>query len=284
MGHIEPEKVYDYLAVADIFVRPSRSEGLGSSFLEAMGAGLPIIATPVGGIPDFLKDGETGLFCEVDDPQDLAEKIKLLMADETLAKRIAENGRQLVLEKYNWDNIAKQIQNTLSHIFAIAKIGDSGDNKLKILICTGLYPPDIGGPATYSKLLFEELPKMGIEADVLVFRDVKRFPYIIRHIVYFFKILKIGRKVDVIFAQDPLGSGLPASFAAKILRKKLLLKIVGDRAWETAMQKFKFKETLDDFVKKSFWFPHPIFFVRLGQKLSAMLASKIVVPSNYLKI
>ena len=95
---------------------------------------------------------------------------------------------------------------------------------------------------------------MGIEADVLVFRDVKRFPYIIRHIVYFFKILKIGRKVDVIFAQDPLGSGLPASFAAKILRKKLLLKIVGDRAWETAMQKFKFKETLDDFVKKVFGF------------------------------
>ena len=110
-----------------------------------MGAGLPIIATPVGGIPDFLKDGETGLFCEVDDPQDLAKKIKLLMADEELVKQISENGSQLIFEKYNWNNIAKQMQNTLSHIFAIAKIGDSGDNKLKILICTGLYPPDIGG-------------------------------------------------------------------------------------------------------------------------------------------
>ena len=106
---------------------------------------------------------------------------------------------------------------------------------------------------------------MGIEADVLVFRDVKRFPYIIRHIVYFFKILKIGRKVDVIFAQDPLGSGLPASFAAKILRKKLLLKIVGDRAWETAMQKFKFKETLDDFVKKVFGFLTR-YFCKVGTK------------------
>ena len=99
LGHIEPEKVYEHLAEADIFVRPSRSEGLGSSFLEAMGAGLPIIATPVGGIPDFLKDGETGLFCEVDDPQDLAKKIKLLMADEELAKQISENGRQLIFEK-----------------------------------------------------------------------------------------------------------------------------------------------------------------------------------------
>ena len=136
LGHIEPEKVYDYLAEADIFVRPSRSEGLGSSFLEAMGAGLPIIGTPVGGIIDFLKDGETGLFCEIDDPKDLAEKIKLLMVDETLAKQIAENGLQLVLEKYDWDNIAKQIKKILSHIITIANLGDSKNVNINILICT----------------------------------------------------------------------------------------------------------------------------------------------------
>ena len=158
LGHIEPGKVYDYLAKADIFARPSRSEGLGSSFLEAVGAGLPVIGTPVGGIPDFLKDNETGLFCEVDNPKDLAEKIKKLMTDEELAKRISENGHQLVLEKYDWNNIAKQMQNTLSHIIAIANIRDSKNmniqpatllqrGRLNILICTGIYPPDIGGPA-----------------------------------------------------------------------------------------------------------------------------------------
>jgi len=110
LGHIEPEHVYDYLAGADIFVRPSRSEGLGSSFLEAMGAGLPVIGAPVGGIPDFLKDGETGLFCKVDDPKDLAEKIKKLIMDENLAKRTAENGRRLVLEKYDWSDIARKME------------------------------------------------------------------------------------------------------------------------------------------------------------------------------
>src|SRR3989338_7220940 len=125
LGHIEPERVYEYLADADIFVRPSRTEGLGSSFLEAMGAGLPVIGVAVGGIPDFLKDGETGLFCKVDDPKDLAEKIKLLMRDEEIAKRIAGNGRRLVLEKYNWDNVAKQMKNILSHIIPIANLGDS---------------------------------------------------------------------------------------------------------------------------------------------------------------
>src|SRR3989344_3176204 len=111
IGYVKPEKVYDYLAGADIFVRPSRTEGLGSSFLEAMGAGLPIIGTQAGGIPDFLKDGETGLFCKVDDPKDLAEKIKKLMTDEKLAKRISENGHQLVLEKYDWNDIARRMEN-----------------------------------------------------------------------------------------------------------------------------------------------------------------------------
>ena len=295
LGHIEPEKVYDYLAEADIFVRPSRSEGLGSSFLEAMGAGLPIIATPVGGIPDFLKDGITGLFCEVDDPQDLAEKIKLLMADETLAKRIAENGRQLVLEKYDWNNIAKQMQNLLSHIIAIANIGDSENFKLKILICTGIYPPDIGGPATYSKLLFEELPKRGIGARVLNFGEVRRLLKIIRHIVYFLKTLKRGIKADIIFAQDPVSVGLPAMLAAKILCKKFILKVVGDYAWEQFQnkisnlsadrqdlksKKFKFI-TLEEFQTKKFDFKTEMR--RKIQKYVARNAIKIIVPSNYLK-
>ena len=295
LGHIEPEKVYDYLAEADIFVRPSQSEGLGSSFLEAMGAGLPIIATPVGGIPDFLKDGITGLFCEVDDPQDLAEKIKLLMADETLAKRIAENGRQLVLEKYDWNNIAKQMQNLLSHIIAIANIGDSENFKLKILICTGIYPPDIGGPATYSKLLFEELPKMGIETRVLSFGEVRHLPKILRHFVYFIKVLKMGRRADIIYAQDPVSVGLPAMLAAKILRKKFILKVVGDYAWEQFQnkksnlsadrqdlksKKFKFI-TLEEFQTKKFDFKTEMR--RKIQKYVARNAIKIIVPSNYLK-
>ena len=56
------EDIPKYLWEADVFVRPSRSEGLGTAFLEAMAAGLPIIGTNVGGIPAFLKGGETGPF------------------------------------------------------------------------------------------------------------------------------------------------------------------------------------------------------------------------------
>lgn len=117
LGHIDPEAVYSYLANADIFVRPSRSEGLGSSFLEAMGMGLPVIGTPVGGIADFLKDpsevGEdkaTGLFAKVEDPKDLADKIRTLINDENLAQKIAWNGKNLARSKYSWDNVAGKMR------------------------------------------------------------------------------------------------------------------------------------------------------------------------------
>lgn len=108
LGEISNELLPQYLSAADIFVRPSLSEGLGISFLEAMAAGLPIVATPVGGIPDFLKDGETGLFCKVEDSKDLAEKIARLIKDKPLRDKIIYNARSLVVKKYDWDIIANE--------------------------------------------------------------------------------------------------------------------------------------------------------------------------------
>ncbi len=116
LGYKAHDELPQYLALADIFVRPSLSEGLGNSFLEAMASGVPIIGTRVGGIPDFLKDPSassgqaTGLFCEVGNSQSIAEKIKLLFADENLRRKLIVNGRRLVEEKYNWDKLASKMQ------------------------------------------------------------------------------------------------------------------------------------------------------------------------------
>lgn len=99
-----------YLSCADIFVRPSRSEGMGNSFIEAMAAGLPVIGTPVGGIIDFLKDGETGLFCEVDNPQSIAEQVERLIENSALREHIVTKAFEMVKEKYDWDMIAKQMK------------------------------------------------------------------------------------------------------------------------------------------------------------------------------
>lgn len=114
VGEVSHDLLPQYLAKATIFVRPSLSEGLGTAFLEAMAAGLPIIGTPVGGITDFLKDEKTGLFCKAGNPQDLADKIARLIKDDDLRKRLSDNGRKLVQEKYSWDKIAKEFENVYS--------------------------------------------------------------------------------------------------------------------------------------------------------------------------
>lgn len=111
LGQISQKDLPLYLKVSDIFVRPSRSEGLGSSFLEAMAAGVPVIGTPVGGITDFLKDSQTGLYAKVGDPKDLAEKIRQLLTNPELRKKIIANGQSLVQENYSWNRIARLFKN-----------------------------------------------------------------------------------------------------------------------------------------------------------------------------
>lgn len=110
IGSVSPHLLPKYLRIADVFIRPSRSEGLGSAFLEAMAAGLPVIGTRVGGIPDFLKDGETGLFCKVDDPKSIAEKITVLTADKKLQNHIIKEGYKMVAANYDWKKIAAEYQ------------------------------------------------------------------------------------------------------------------------------------------------------------------------------
>lgn len=114
VGYVEHAELPNYLHAADIFCRPSLSEGFGSSFVEAMGAGLPVVATPVGGIPDFLIDGETGLFCEVNNPKSIAEKIQLLLSNDELRTRVIDNAGKMVREEYDWQGIAEKMKNALT--------------------------------------------------------------------------------------------------------------------------------------------------------------------------
>ena len=56
---------------------------------------------------------------------------------------------------------------------------------MKIVLATGIYPPEIGGPATYARILEEEMPRRGIEVTVYPFRAVRHLPRIVRHVAYF---------------------------------------------------------------------------------------------------
>ncbi|MDB5194426.1 MAG: hypothetical protein JWN50_440 [Parcubacteria group bacterium] len=117
LGFIEHRDLPKYLKISDIFIRPSLSEGMGNSFIEAMAAGLPVIATPVGGIPDFLFDPDanpdklpTGLFVPVKSPKLIAFQIQKLMNDRVLHDKIVINARRMVQEKYDWNLIARDMK------------------------------------------------------------------------------------------------------------------------------------------------------------------------------
>lgn len=117
LGQVLHEDMPKYLRISDVFIRPSRSEGLGNSFLEAMAAGIPVIATPVGGIPDFLFDPDqnpgkpsTGLFANINDPESIARQVKRLINDPALRAWLFVNGRTLVSEKYDWSLIARNMK------------------------------------------------------------------------------------------------------------------------------------------------------------------------------
>ncbi len=116
VGNKTHDELPALLQASDIFCRPSLSESLGCSFLEAMAAGLPIIATPVGGIPDFLTDGQTGVFCQPRDPASIARAIDRLMKDDALRARCITQGEALVRERYEWNGIARDMDKLLTRL------------------------------------------------------------------------------------------------------------------------------------------------------------------------
>jgi len=152
---------------------------------------------------------------------------------------------------------------------------------MKIIIATGIYPPEIGGPATYAVLVETELKKRGNIVKVLPFRVVKKYPSIVRHFLYFIKVLKMIFWADVVLAQDTVSVGLPSILASKILRKPIVIRVPGDFAWEQGVQRFKVKENIDDFQKKKYGFR--VELLRSIQKFVIKKANFVITPSNYLK-
>lgn len=150
---------------------------------------------------------------------------------------------------------------------------------MRILVATGLYPPEIGGPATYAVLMEKHLPRIGIEVDVLPFRAVRHLPHVWRHIVYTFKLLKRARAADALFAQDTVSCGLPTLIAARLRRIRFVLRVPGDFAWEQGRARFGVRETLDEFRTKNYGWR--VGVLRGVQKFVVKRADLVVVASRY---
>lgn len=107
LGSVSHERIPLYIYSSDLFIRTPRSEGMGISFIEAMAMEKPVLATPVGGIKDFIFDNKTGFFW-YKDKENLSDKISYILDNKDLAKTVALNGFNLVKENFNWDFVANK--------------------------------------------------------------------------------------------------------------------------------------------------------------------------------
>jgi L-malate glycosyltransferase len=99
----------DVLASCDIAVLPSRAEGLPNAVLEYMAAGLPAIASRVGGNAELVEDGVTGLLVPPEDSSAIAAALLRLLRDPELSRKMAENGRKVAVENYSFERLIREV-------------------------------------------------------------------------------------------------------------------------------------------------------------------------------
>lgn len=154
---------------------------------------------------------------------------------------------------------------------------------MRILVATGLFPPEIGGPATYAKLLADALPNYGVGVTVLPFSRVRYLPRGVRHGVYFFLLLREGRRADLLYAQDAVSVGLPTALAALALQKRFWLRVPGDHAWEQGVARYGIEEPLEMFVGRVRHHALQVRILAAVERWVAKRAQRVIVPSQYLK-
>ena len=110
LGWVQGEDKVRLLATAVLYVLPSYNEGLPVSVLEAMAAGLPILTTPVGGIPEAVTDGVEGFLVEPGDVRALADRLERLLGDPELAKRMGQAARHKVEIAFSANAVVPQVE------------------------------------------------------------------------------------------------------------------------------------------------------------------------------
>ncbi|MFH1583345.1 MAG: glycosyltransferase [Candidatus Falkowbacteria bacterium] len=120
------------------------------------------------------------------------------------------------------------------------------NSRVKILIATGIYPPDIGGPATYAENLSQELKKLNCEVKIITYGETKASEradiifidktknIFIKYLNYFWQVSLLAPRTDIIYILDLVSAGFPATLAAKLYGKKVIFRTGGDFLWEKA--------------------------------------------------
>jgi len=169
---------------------------------------------------------------------------------------------------------------------------------MKILITTPIFPPEIGGPAIYSREISRRLREKGHQVRVVAFTssqpeadDLAVIPVklsyglwgsISRRVRLFFTILRAARDVDLIYSQGPVVVGLSSLIVGRLRRKPVVVKFVGDIAWENAVNGGRTSRLLEDFLSQ----PEGGLYIKLIMGIQKFVfdnASRVITPSYYLK-
>jgi glycosyltransferase involved in cell wall biosynthesis len=122
---------------------------------------------------------------------------------------------------------------------------------MRILIASGIYPPDIGGPAQYARNLYETWKKQGHDVKVAAYRWERAFPPIVRHILYLLKVMRKGWNADLILVLDTWSAAVPTMAACGMMRKKYIVRTGGDFLWESYTERSGDLVLFRDFYDKS---------------------------------
>lgn len=112
------DRVIPVLAACDLLLLPSQIESFGLVALEAMGCGLPVVATRVGGLPEVVEDGVTGYLEEVGDVESMAKRVRELLTDPERHQRMGARARSRAFEKFSIHNALHQYENLYANILS----------------------------------------------------------------------------------------------------------------------------------------------------------------------
>jgi len=166
---------------------------------------------------------------------------------------------------------------------------------MKILIAADIFPPQAGGPATYVVNLANALVKEGWNVEIVSLNPESDGSHVacniyhvtsrnklLRYFQYLKLLFKHSKGIDVIYAMGPVNAGLPTCIVSWLQRKKFVVKVVGDYAWEQGFQRFGVKDLIDDFQKKN-WYGFRVWLLKKVEQSVVKYATKVIVPSQYLK-
>ncbi|MGB4006373.1 MAG: glycosyltransferase family 4 protein, partial [Halanaerobiales bacterium] len=131
-GFISDRERNNLYRIADVAVFPSLYEPFGIVALEAMVTRTPVIVSEVGGLAEFVRDGENGLTVKPNDPQQLAEKIRFLLNNKERAREMASRAYEIVKRDFTWDEIANKTLAVYEEV--IAEYRKSGWSRKKKVI------------------------------------------------------------------------------------------------------------------------------------------------------